>query len=108
MERLCAALLIALALDSAANADCGTYEQQLAHNHVKQKVKAQLVAPKTADFPFQPTRKLLEYKGGACVVTLKSWVDSKNAFEVEVRKTYLAEVEIRGSRVTITTFGFSN
>lgn len=96
-----------LAFASApAFADCDKFEQQLAHNFVKQHVKEQLRSPKKADFPFQPTQKVLKQVGRKCVVSLKSWVDAPNAFGTEVRQTYVAEVEVTGRSAAITTFGF--
>ena len=41
-------------------------------------------------------------------MTLESWADSKNAYGVKVRKYYLAEVEIDGKAVTVTTFSFTS
>jgi len=98
---------IAVYAGPAALADCGTYEQQLAHNHVKQRVKMHLDSPRSAKFPFAPTKKVLEQEGSTCVVILSAWVDSKNAFNVKIRNSYVAEVKIRGKRVEITQFGFT-
>jgi hypothetical protein len=95
--------LIAAALPAAA---CGTYEQQLAHNHTKQHVKAQLRSPSRANFPFQPTQKVLEGGGSSCTVTLRSWVEAPNAFGTVVRSNYVAEVKIVGRQVSIEAFGF--
>ena len=106
MNRIILAAIASLVLAGPAFADCGTFEQQLAHNYVKQHVKEQLRSPKKADFPFQPSEKVLENRGAKCVVTLRSWVDAPNAFGTEVRQTYVAEVEITGKSAAITTFGF--
>jgi len=86
--------------------DCGKFEQQLAHNFVKQHVREQLRSPKKADFPFTPTEKVLTRAGAKCVVVLRSWVDAPNALGTEVRSTYIAEVEVTGKKAAITTFGF--
>jgi len=104
------ALLLAttiMALPAAAFA-CGNYEQQLAHNFVKDHVKDQLRSPRKADFPFSPTNVIIERSGGACVVKLMSWVDAPNAFGTEVRQRYVAEVRIGGNDVTIVQFGFTD
>jgi hypothetical protein len=106
MKRTIVAAVASLALATPAVADCGTFEQQLAHNFVKQHVKEQLRSPKKADFPFTPTEKVLTRAGAKCVVVLRSWVDAPNAFGTEVRSTYIAEVEVTGKKAAITTFGF--
>lgn len=102
---LISSFMLAFAADPAL-AGCDKFEQQLAHNFVKQHVREQLRSPKKADFPFQPSEKVLKNLGTKCVVTLRSWVDAPNAFGTEVRQTYVAEVEIKGKSAAITTFGF--
>ncbi|MEQ8300593.1 MAG: hypothetical protein RH945_08630 [Hyphomonas sp.] len=106
--RLVIAIMATLLIAVPAIADCGNYEQQLAHNYVKQHAKAHLQSPRSAKFPFSPAQKVLESRGGACVVTLGSWVDARNAFNAEIRRNYVAEVKISGNKVEITQFGFTN
>jgi hypothetical protein len=106
MKRTVLAALATSLFGAPAFADCDKFEQQLAHNYVKQHVREQLRSPKKADFPFQPSEKVLKNLGTKCVVTLRSWVDAPNAFGTEVRQTYVAEVEIKGKSAAITTFGF--
>lgn len=100
---LATCLLLAPAFPAAA---CATYEQQLAHNHVKQYVKARLKSPRNANFPFQPTQKVLSTAAGGCTVTLAAWVEAPNSLGVAIRNNYVAEVVIRDKQVTIEAFSF--
>ena len=63
---------------------------------VKEAVKEQLLSPKSADFPWSFNEYNITYQGesedGLYMYSVESYVDSENAFGVEIRNDYICMI----------------
>ena len=66
--------------------------------NVQEEVRKQLMSPKSADFPWSFNEYNITYQGesedGLYRYTVESYVDSENAFGVEIRNDYICMIDV--------------
>ena len=66
--------------------------------NVQEEVRKQLISPKSADFPWSFNEYNITYQGesedGLYRYTVESYVDSENAFGVEIRNDYICMIDV--------------